>query len=44
MTEQGVWLGPLVPVKITLKVSAYQDNLDNFMLPTLWEEFGDGPF
>ena len=35
---------PLVPVKGTLKASAYQDILDNFMLPTLWEEFGDGPF
>ncbi|CAI9588356.1 unnamed protein product, partial [Staurois parvus] len=33
-----------VPVKGTLKVSAYQDILDNFMLPTLWEQFGDGPF
>ncbi|CAI9618655.1 unnamed protein product, partial [Staurois parvus] len=42
MTEQGVWLGPLVPVKGTLKTSAYQDILDNFMLPTLWEQFGDG--
>ena len=40
----GVGLGPLVPVKGTLKASAYQDILDNFMLPTLWEQFGDGPF
>ena len=29
------WVGPLVPVKGTLKASAYQDILDNFMLPTL---------
>ena len=36
----GVGLGPLV----TVKVSAHQDILDNFMLPTLWEQFGDGPF
>ncbi|CAI9547259.1 unnamed protein product, partial [Staurois parvus] len=31
-------------MKGTLKVSAYQDILDNFMLPTLWEHFGDDPF
>ena len=40
----GVGLGPLIPVKGTLNASAYQDILDNFMLPTLWEQFGDGPF
>ncbi|CAI9615359.1 unnamed protein product [Staurois parvus] len=37
MTEQGVGLGPLVQVKGTLKVSAYQGILDNFILPTLWK-------
>uniref|UniRef100_A0A3Q3IJ65 RRM domain-containing protein n=1 Tax=Monopterus albus TaxID=43700 RepID=A0A3Q3IJ65_MONAL len=38
----GAGLGPLVPVKGTLNAS--EDILDNFMLPTLWEQFGDGPF
>ncbi|KAK3526994.1 hypothetical protein QTP86_006135 [Hemibagrus guttatus] len=41
---KGVWLGPSVPVKGTLNASAYQDILDNFLLPTLWEQFGDDPF
>uniref|UniRef100_A0A3Q2W3X4 Tc1-like transposase DDE domain-containing protein n=1 Tax=Haplochromis burtoni TaxID=8153 RepID=A0A3Q2W3X4_HAPBU len=40
----GVGLGPLLPVNETLNSSAYQDILDNFMLPTLWEQFGDSPF
>ena len=31
-------------MKGTLKVSAYQDILDNFMPSTLWEQFGGGPF
>ncbi|KAK3522871.1 hypothetical protein QTP86_005687 [Hemibagrus guttatus] len=42
--RRGVGLGPFVPVKGTLNASAYQDILDNFMLPTLWEQFGDDPF
>ncbi|CAI9600815.1 unnamed protein product, partial [Staurois parvus] len=37
-------LHEMVPVKGTLKASAYQDILDNFILSTLWEQFGDGPF
>ncbi|MCI4391978.1 hypothetical protein PGIGA_G00140630 [Pangasianodon gigas] len=40
----GVGLGPLLPVKGNVNASAYQDILDNAMLPTLWEQFGDGPF
>ncbi|MCI4383874.1 hypothetical protein PGIGA_G00031770 [Pangasianodon gigas] len=40
----GVGLGPLVPVKGTLNASGYQNILDNSMLPTLWEQFGAGPF
>jgi len=40
----GAGLGPLVPVKGTLNASAYQEILDNFMLPTLWKQFRDGPF
>ena len=39
----GAGLGPLVPVKETLNASAYQDMLENSMLPT-WEQFEDGPF
>ena len=40
----GTGLGPLVPVEGTLNGSAYQEMLDNFMLPALWQQFGDGPF
>ena len=40
----GAGLGPLVPVKGTLNASADQDILDNYMLPTLWEQFGAGLF
>lgn len=40
----GAGLGPLVPVKGTLNASGYQNILDNSMLPTLWEQFGAGPF
>ena len=40
----GAGLGPLVPVKGILNASAFREMLDNYMLPTLWEQFGGGTF
>lgn len=37
----GLGPGPVVPMKGTVDGSAYQDILDKFMLPTLWQPFGD---
>lgn len=40
--QEGIGLGFLVPVKGNPNVTAYKDILDNYVLLSLWQQFGEG--
>jgi hypothetical protein len=37
-------LGPLIPVKGSLNATVFNDILDDSVLPTVWQQFVEGPF
>ena len=39
----GFGFGPFASLTGNVNATAYKDILDNYMLPTLWQQFGEGP-